>query len=400
MGQKSNKKRKREEKMRQIKKLASVLAAVLLASQVIAVMPVHAEEAKEKCFHEGCTNYSEGCGTVCSSCAGKETTVSCDQNDDGISHQWIFKCSGCEDPNKEQSIKQGCSYKNGVCVGCGRSQGEVTYTCAHPGCGNEVDNLGDICSKCTGVDPIQNFCMRMNESSHVEGLYYPCCATMVDGQVKPHEFNSDGSCKCGYKKQTNTEPSEDTNENTTTNQNESIGDTGSESNNQNETVVEEVKTVSVTSGGKVFTSAVSSIYATTEVNGAVVTTPKQSVNEAVGINEDNANVSFFVCNNKNAKKFEQMGEQAQKSGKTLYNIFNSDLYTITKKGGIEKVHSTEKPVTLMFGLPSTLQNKKVSIIAYNNKTGEYVEFEDIDNDPKTITIDATVFGVYALVVSE
>ena len=63
MGQKSNKKRKREEKMRQIKKLAGVLATVLLAAQVIVVMPVHAEEAKEKCFHEGCTNYSEGCGT-------------------------------------------------------------------------------------------------------------------------------------------------------------------------------------------------------------------------------------------------------------------------------------------------------------------------------------------------
>ena len=81
--------------MRQIKKLAGVLATVLLAAQVIVVMPVHAEEAKEKCFHEGCTNYSEGCGTVCSSCAGKETTVSYNQNDDGISHQWTFKCSGC-----------------------------------------------------------------------------------------------------------------------------------------------------------------------------------------------------------------------------------------------------------------------------------------------------------------
>ena len=81
--------------MRQIKKLAGALATVLLATQVIAVMPVHAEEAKEKCFHEGCTNYSEGCGTVCSSCGGNETTVSYNQNDDGISHQWTFKCSGC-----------------------------------------------------------------------------------------------------------------------------------------------------------------------------------------------------------------------------------------------------------------------------------------------------------------
>lgn len=97
---------------------------------------------------------------------------------------------------------------------------------------------------------------------------------------------------------------------------------------------------------------------------------------------------------------EQMSEQAKKIGKTLYNMFNSDLYTITKKGIIEKIHETEKPVTLMFGLPSALQNKKVSIIAYNNKTGEYIEFEDTDNDPKTITIDATIFGVYALVVTE
>ena len=34
------------------------------------------------------------------------------------------------------------------------------------------------------------------------------------------------------------------------------------------------------------------------------------------------------------------------------------------------------PVTLKFGLPAALQNKSVSIVAYNNKTGEYTEFKD------------------------
>lgn len=44
--------------MRRIKKLAGVLVAALLTVQVLAVMPVYAEETGEKCCHADCPHYT------------------------------------------------------------------------------------------------------------------------------------------------------------------------------------------------------------------------------------------------------------------------------------------------------------------------------------------------------
>lgn len=471
--------------MRPIKRLAGVLAAVLIATQVITVMPVYAEEVvqegqnegesqtkiqstnmcshvkcgkyvsgytgascsdcqtnasftsngdgsthtyritcekcgevangteqcvaengmckfcgqainEEKCCHKECNNYSDTSITYCSKCSFRQTGFN--SNNDGYTHTTSFDCPGCA--NSGTQIND-CYFVDGKCRDCGQDQ-KFTI-CMHPNCERPVAPGITRCEICAQSWEITTYWIPAGEYVHHVCVYYPCCQSTNQGD-ELHSFNSEGKCKCGYIKSSNTESGQNTNENTnkneTINQSETIVDNSSESNNQNDNVVEKVKTVSVTSGGKVFTSSVSSVYASNAVNGAVVATPKQLVNEAMGIQDGNENASFFVCNNKDAKRLEQMNEQAQKNGKALYNIFNSDLYKITKNGVVEKMHETEKPVTLMFALPFALQNKKVSIIAYNNKTGEYVEFEDTDSDPKTITIDATVFGVYALVVME
>lgn len=474
MGQKLNKKRKREEKMRQIKKLASVLAAVLLATQVIAVMPVHAEEVvqegenqieneqtnmcshtgcknyvkgfnggccdlcsgesqwtsngdgnthtyiitckscgeiargteqcvaangvciscgqeikKEKCCHKECGNYSAGYNTYCSKCAFNVTSN--ESNNDGYSHKQTYECPGCS--NKGTQVVD-CYFEDGKCIYCGQEQKYTT--CLHPGCERPVVSTGSRCEICSQYWEITTSFKSVNDQAHQIVVWYPCCQyEYISDELEPHSIDANERCyKCGYKRTGNNSLNEDKSDNKV--------DVKSETsqNLQSETITKGFMNGVVLQAGKKITSSLTSTVMTNAVNGAAVTTPSQSVKEAVGITDNSSNASFFVCNNKNAKKFEQMEEQAQKSGKELYNIFNSDLYTITKNGVIEKVHATEKPITLMFGLPSALQNKKVSIMAYNNKTGEYVEFEDTDNDPKTITIDATVFGVYALVVSE
>ncbi len=462
--------------MRQIKKLAGVLAAVLVASQMITVMPVYAEEVvqegenqtkneqtnmcshtscenyvqgynggccdlcsgesqftpggtgnthtyiimckkcgeiargteqcvaangvcircgqeikEEKCCHKECGNYSAGYNTYCSKCAFNVTSN--ESNNDGYSHKQTYECPGCS--NKGTQVVD-CYFVDGKCRDCGQEQKYTT--CIHPGCDRPVAPGITRCEICAQSWEITTSWKPAGEYVHHVYTYYPCCQSTAQGYDELHSYNAEGKCKCGYVKggdnASNDKPASNDSD---VKAEESGQDTETQVQQTAET--QQAAEIVMTTGKKVI-SSVSSVVAVTAVNGAAVATPKQSVNEAVGITDNNANASFFVCNNNNAKKMEQMSEQAKKSGKSLYNIFNSDLYTITRKGVIEKIHATEKPVTLMFGLPSGLQNKKVSIIAYNNKTGEYVEFEDTDNDPKTITIDATVFGVYALVVKD
>lgn len=457
--------------MSSVKKLASILAAVLMTAQVISVVPVYAEEAvqesksqteneqtnscshvncknnvsksngsycnlcseegsytsndnenthtyiinckkcgeiarsteqcvtadgictkcgqtiqKEKCCHRECKNYSEGYNTYCSSCRFNVTGYQ--SNNDGYTHTETYDCPGCS--NKGTQVAD-CYFADGKCTDCGQAQKYTT--CIHPGCERPVAPGSSRCEVCSQSSEVTTYWKSAGEKVHHVYTYYSCCQSTYQGYDELHSFNAEGKCKCGYAKGENSVVSDDR-------------QTGSDSNAKTEENVQYTDTPAqqaaeiVTTTGKKVVSSVSSVIAVTAINGAAVTTPKQSINEIVGITGNDANASFFVCNNKNSKKMEQMSEQAKKIGKTLYNMFNSDLYTITKKGIIEKIHETEKPVTLMFGLPSALQNKKVSIIAYNNKTGEYIEFEDTDNDPKTITIDATIFGVYALVVTE
>lgn len=449
--------------MRRIKKLAGVLVAALLTVQVLAVMPVYAEETGEKCCHADCDYYKQGYQGTCSECS-KSCKFNYASNEDGKTHHYNVICSRCEKvvsegeelcsgdegtcTNCQQAITggetcchsgcknhderaitycskcsfnptvtsnndgyshtqnvtcPGCSYtatqiedcifSNGECVSCGQAQ-QFT-TCRHGGCNNPIAEGSSVCTRCSGAWSVTTHWEPVDAQSHRTCTYYPCCSyTDISAGVEAHSFGADGRCKCGYQKG----GSSSANENNSNNDSNSVTETAQ--NSQAEANPAEAVRGVVTQSGKKVTSSLTSTVVTNVVNGAAVITSKQLVNEAVEITDSSSNASFFVCNNRNAKKLEQMNEQAQKSGKTLYNVFNSDLYTITKAGVIEKIHETEQPITLIFELPSALRNKKVSIIAYNNKTGEYVEFEDIDDDPNTITIDATVFGVYALVISE
>ena len=110
------------------------------------------------------------------------------------------------------------------------------------------------------------------------------------------------------------------------------------------------------------------------------------------------NVRFYVCNSSNKEAKAALTSAAAATGKSVAAYVNFDLYTISKKGVVTAVKNASTPIELTIGLPKNVANtgKNVSIICID-KDGKAVVMDDIDTDPNTITINASVFGVYAIV---
>ena len=457
--------------MIKIKKVISILAIVLLMSQVITVLPVYAEEgvvSQERCFHNTCKNHQNGDGYngLCNECNsaenysyvsnndGKSHTVndecqcgykntytdncvpedgicrSCYQpiaydycchkecnnykegyysycskcnfnkdkvisNEDGITHAAYISCDGCP---SEFVQNEDCYFVDGYCQEC--KQPQKYMECIHPGCNNSIAGGRTLCEKCSGYWEITYRWVTFDENTHQEYIWYPCCKyDYATGKLGRHGFEDTGNgkrcrlCRYALNGSLNDSDNENYNEKAESNSTNNTVESRTENN-----ITESIPNSTVISNGKQISSSVTTINISTLINGVAVVTSKQEIRNAVGITNEETNTSFYVCNNDNSVTKRIINSTLKDKGKTVYNIFNADMYSITKDGKIEKIHSIDNPITLIFGIPAELQNKKVSIVAYNNKTGEYVEFQDVDNDSKTITIDATVFGIYALVV--
>lgn len=155
-------------------------------------------------------------------------------------------------------------------------------------------------------------------------------------------------------------------------------------------------------GGKSVKSTVGGIFIATAVNGVAVTSPVASVNAAIGLTQADVdagtNARFFICNSANKEMKAALQSAAAAAGKTVGAYLNIDLYTITKKGTVTAIRNTAEPITMTFGLPGRIANagSSVSVICID-KDGKSVVMEDTDTDPKTLTINTNVFGVYAIV---
>lgn len=158
----------------------------------------------------------------------------------------------------------------------------------------------------------------------------------------------------------------------------------------------------VTIGGKSVKSTVGGIFMATAVNGVAVTSPIASVNAAIGLSQADVdagtNARFYICNSSNKEMKAALQSAAAATGKTVGAYINVDLYTITKKGTVTAIRNTEEPITMTFGLPGRIANagNSVSVICID-QNGKSVVMEDTDTDPKTLTINTNVFGVYAIV---
>lgn len=155
-------------------------------------------------------------------------------------------------------------------------------------------------------------------------------------------------------------------------------------------------------GGKSVKSTVGGIFMATAVNGVAVTSPVASVNAAIGLSQADVdagtNARFYICNSSNKEMKAALQSAAAATGKTVGAYINVDLYTITKKGTVTAIRNTEEPITMTFGLPGRIANagNSVSVICID-QNGKSVVMEDTDTDPKTLTINTNVFGVYAIV---
>lgn len=161
-------------------------------------------------------------------------------------------------------------------------------------------------------------------------------------------------------------------------------------------VVEAPKnTVSFTTGTTV-TSTVQGVYDVNAVNGAAITTTSDEFRDAMDIADTDTNVNAYFCDSSNKTMNELLKTAAGEQEKTVAAFFNADMYSITEQGKVTSITESSTPVRMVFGIPKRLRGNTFTIICLD-KNGNVVEFEDVDTDPATISIDANVFGIYSLV---
>ncbi len=110
------------------------------------------------------------------------------------------------------------------------------------------------------------------------------------------------------------------------------------------------------------------------------------------------NVRSYICDNRDQASRASLQNAAAAAGKTVAGFVNMDLYTITKRGVVTKVTTASEPVTVAFGIPGRFvnANRNFSILVID-PTGKTVVMDDIDTDPRSITINTKVFGAFSIV---
>lgn len=162
--------------------------------------------------------------------------------------------------------------------------------------------------------------------------------------------------------------------------------------------------VSGGAGGNAGASTVSGVYTATSVNSVAITTPVASVATAAGLSEADiaagTNVRTYVCDSRDREMKDALKTVAEASGRRVMAYISVDLYTITKAGVVTNVRNTAAPVAMTFGLPGSLANAGHAYsVMCMNPDGTTAIFEDVDTNNATITINATAFGTYAIVIN-
>lgn len=191
----------------------------------------------------------------------------------------------------------------------------------------------------------------------------------------------------------------------------SVSDNGSssseESSSSNDTtsapaVVTSRAGASVVVGSSRVTSTVGGIFTATSVTGTAITTPMANLASAIGLSsaelQAGTNVRSYICDNRDQASRASLQNAAAAAGKTVAGFVNMDLYTITKRGVVTKVTTASEPVTVAFGIPGRFvnANRNFSILVID-PTGKTVVMDDIDTDPRSITINTKVFGAFSIV---
>lgn len=154
------------------------------------------------------------------------------------------------------------------------------------------------------------------------------------------------------------------------------------------------------STGRWFISTIGGVYAHhDEINGVAFTDVVEKAKIKAQVIGNKANLAVYTCNNLNRELEELLSEITLKCNKEAGAVFCIDLYSITKNGIVESIRRTDTPIRIVIGLPEHMRGKEVSLLCIDQENNTVI-FEDMDSDPWTITIDATVFGTYAFTYAQ
>ena len=155
-------------------------------------------------------------------------------------------------------------------------------------------------------------------------------------------------------------------------------------------------------GGEKAVSSIGGVYNVESVEGVAVVTQKKDVYSAVGLSNEEVkagtNVVLYMSDCLNKKTYQEVNDVAVAANKKVAANLTADMYTITKKGVINKVRETGAPVELLIGVPQSARSadRQFSVVCID-PSKNVVTYNDMDTNPNTITVRANVFGNYAVV---
>ena len=284
---------------------------------------------------------------------------------DGVTQALIYSVSS---DLSGQTSSDTCLTDNGIQIGADETASTITFTRI----------LDSAYIRLRIADDISSECWYYSDSP-AASLTFTISVSSVDTDS---EASSDVSQE---------EKSEDT------------AETSSKQESKEESVQEEVNTNTVIiSGGTTISSTVSGVYAAKTVSGTALTTDKAEISSAAGLSEqeikDGTNVAFYICDNYNIKSKEAINSAASSIGKKSAAYLTADMYTISSNGTINKIKTTNAPLTLVIGVPESLRNSTHNFSAvFIDDAGATVTYDDIDTDPNTITIQTSTFGDFAII---
>lgn len=181
--------------------------------------------------------------------------------------------------------------------------------------------------------------------------------------------------------------------------------TGGSSSNS-EAVSEVPKNQVMASNGSVLKSTAPLYSSATDIKGAAVTTPKENVNTAAGLTQDDVNngtnTKFYVGNVYKKDVKDSLKLAVDQMGGTLVSMLDIDLYTISKKGTVSNISTLsgedQTGVDIVIGLPGhAAKDGRSFSLVYMDANGTAVEIKDSDNDAATMTVNLKRFGAFAVI---
>lgn len=153
--------------------------------------------------------------------------------------------------------------------------------------------------------------------------------------------------------------------------------------------------------GTVMTSQTQMQYVARSVQGVIPATGKEAVESAAGLTAQETaagtKAKFYIGDVYKKEVKKQLSDAAVQAGGSLVSMLDMDLYTIGRNG-VNAVRQTGEPVRMVIGIPEKYikEGREFSLV-YIDAEGNLVQIPDTDNDQRTITVDLTRFGAFAII---